>query len=388
MSLDVVLDSYAEALPGALNSIQISLDPSHHHNRGEVAGIVQVLLCKVTFSFVDHGRSLLVVEGFLVLDDFGVGLGDDRDQEVHENDEDEEHGHDEDATRIQHYQAREPVLGVSFNFWVIDYVETVEQRNDGEVPHGTTQHRDSVGQHWRRPSVVRDVHLNYLEALSESHDEDSEQNHKEEDFIDNGHQHGDEEVQLPEHPDQVDDLGQRHRHTHRDKDASSVGYLRIDNVQHSPPSIEEVAQELEVVPRVCEVVTSIEVHLYQFVDEEEGLHEEAHRLAEDELEAFVTIAFCLVEREEVDIVEHQEDHVDDELREEEGAAVLVPLVVDHYLDALLLKQFNVLALLESVHQCLLVIARDLFQVEVLVLHFKLPLAEHAFAEQARRALRK
>jgi len=176
----------------------------------------------VDFSLVDHHGSLLVVECLLALDYLRVRLTDNCDNEVHEY-----HKQEEDAADIQQECKEHDFLRVEVeHFTIISQLSNIEPHcrvDQAEISHRQPQHRDQMSEESRYSSIRFDVDLNYMEGLCEGEQEDGEQDHEIVDFLDDCDEHSDQEVQLPEDPDQIDDLHQGKQDTEAEHHLHGLG---------------------------------------------------------------------------------------------------------------------------------------------------------------------
>lgn len=106
--------------------------------------------------------------------------------------------------------------------------------------------------------------------------------------------------------------------------------------------------------------------------EEPELNGKADALAYYELRVLHSLSMLrVVECLEIDVESDQEGKVDDKLDQEEVVSVGVPLVVNDDLDSLLLKQREVVAILDHSGQLDLVLGLDLVEANVVKLHLML-----------------
>ena len=89
----------------------------------------------------------------------------------------------------------------------------------------------------RRPSIRRDVDSHDMKGLCESQQEEGEEDHEIEYLIYHCNEHGHKEVQLPEHPHQVDHLYQRKKDRGGEHYLCLVQQLIVFDIKNRCPNI-------------------------------------------------------------------------------------------------------------------------------------------------------
>eukprot|EP00356_Strombidium_inclinatum_P007817 CAMPEP_0170510324 /NCGR_PEP_ID=MMETSP0208-20121228/65702_1 /TAXON_ID=197538 /ORGANISM="Strombidium inclinatum, Strain S3" /LENGTH=260 /DNA_ID=CAMNT_0010793775 /DNA_START=2129 /DNA_END=2907 /DNA_ORIENTATION=+ len=243
---DVVLKHADVALLVVARGERVHFHLLHYDNGWEERIVVEGVRPEVNFSLVDHHSSLLVVEGFLVLNHLRVTLTDDGDDEVHEDHEQEEDRNQPDKEREYHYNCDDEVhedheqeedrnqpdkereYHYNLTMPVLTIVNDVKAHvriDYREVSHGTPEHIDEVREQLRGSTILLDVHFDDVEALGKSQAENKEEDHEVSHLLDHCDEHGHEEVQLPEYSQQVHYFHQAEHYRQREQDPHPVGDL-------------------------------------------------------------------------------------------------------------------------------------------------------------------
>jgi len=223
------------------------------------------------------------------------------------------------------------------------------------------------------PAIAADVNTNEVECLGEGEHEDEKQDHECLDLVDHRDEHGDQEVQLSEHSDQVNYFNEGEYNTKCKDYERRVVDLRVHDISGGSDGKQHIPSDLHIVPGVFEVFGAFDPHLVNFIGEEKYLDGWADYLAEVEHPAFLAVSILVgvVNQLHVDVVEHKEDHVEQELLEEVVSGVVIPFVVNNVLNALLIKYFKIFTVFESPRHLDLIFALDQLHVKVPELHLEL-----------------
>ena len=106
-----------------------------------------------------------------------------------------------------------------------------------------------------------------MEALGKSQQKQQEKDHEIEDFFDHSDQHCDQEVELSEHPDQVYHLRQSKHYAEGYHHSPEVWEFVVQYIQESTSLVEDIPWQLEVIPWVKEVPSTIILHLDELIEE-------------------------------------------------------------------------------------------------------------------------
>ena len=87
-------------------------------------------------------------------------------------------------------------------------------------------------------------------ALCKKDQEDAKKKHEVLYFIDDCHEHSNQEIQLSENSDQINQFDQTQNAAYGEKDPYQISWARVDEIKTSTPHINDDSNYFKIIPEV------------------------------------------------------------------------------------------------------------------------------------------